>query len=629
MMNQLTVLKEIGVTVEFDGKTEDEIVEEAQRHVLASYMNYPAPYRFVVLPADLGSWDDSDPTTHTFLLYFLCDVNKDPDLTEWFALNDPTITTWITGNEINDEFKLPKIPDHKHFSNHPGYKLIRPQEFFKTYGCYTLMILRMVWHGFPDDHYDIPRLDTCKILWGHDLDGSVNRLTKDTIGPLVNKAINYIEGLSLPRRGSEMWLTEREAAAIKEFLHIPESCSALGKLYRYFDHAHWYWTCEQHAHRKHPPGTLEALVDFVHSCGGQVDTQLATLQVELYSRSQVDMLSTLLHNFKHRFHTLTLYWKDSSWQGLEDCLQKVATAEVRGSDLRYLLRSPVTKQAHHLQLDGVSCDIHPQGTPEYKTDIFASLIQNDRDLKSLTLLNYPQPQEQCAYFGGGLAVYCMHSKQHQQEEPKHWTEDLLEKVSDYAEAILSEDGYQDVSNIRTLRNYWYGAFDLQEGTLRTLQLYDISGLDKDTTGEWEEIKLLGVLGSLQMLTVDVDDLDTDEVVTRVVQASPQLQVLNISIQEGRALELVERSAINEWIQLLGAISNESATEGTVFYDLQLQHIEIHGSGVEKINLTHSSMLFIHRLVYTNQQIELVLENVSQEDKGDLDLVVESLRRFDE
>ncbi|KAG0037038.1 hypothetical protein BGZ82_003250 [Podila clonocystis] len=85
MMNQLTVLKEIGVKVEFDGKTEDEIVEDSQgylrmlemwdywnkcRHVLASYMNYPAPYRFEVLTADLGSWDDSDPATHTFQLYF-------------------------------------------------------------------------------------------------------------------------------------------------------------------------------------------------------------------------------------------------------------------------------------------------------------------------------------------------------------------------------------------------------------------------------------------------------------------------------------------------------------------------------------------------------------------------------
>lgn len=45
-------------------------------HVLQHYSDYPAPHWFLVLPADLGSWNDSDPTTHNFRLYFICDLHQ-------------------------------------------------------------------------------------------------------------------------------------------------------------------------------------------------------------------------------------------------------------------------------------------------------------------------------------------------------------------------------------------------------------------------------------------------------------------------------------------------------------------------------------------------------------------------
>ncbi|KAG0337656.1 hypothetical protein BG000_005140 [Podila horticola] len=467
-------------------------------------------------------------------------------------------------DEISDESNLPKLPEHKHFSNHPGYNLVRSQEFFQTYGSYVLMILRMIVYGFSNDNYEIPRLETFEILWGYDLDGCSSHVSNEKIGPLVSKAVSYLEGLSLPNRGTEMWLTEREAVAIQEFLDIPEGCSTLGELYRFTDSTHWFWTCKRHAYRRLTPGTMEALEDFVHICGGHVDTQLATLQLELYSRSQVDMLSTLLRNIEYTFHVITLDWKGASQQDLQDSLHKAVATKVHNSDSEYFLGSAAFGKARHLRLTGVSCDVHPQDNLKYKTDIFASLIYKNRDLLSVTVRSCPRPQEQCTYFSESglprsLPVYWIHSKQQQQEEPKYGWTDLCGRVYHFTEAImfdnrnefeqasqrlqdvLTEYGYQGVSTITTLRQYWRAEFDIQEGTLQELQIYDVLGLSEDIIGKGGQIRLLGVLNSLRILTVDVDDLDTDEVVSRMVKASPQLQELNISIQDGRALEVVEKT----------------------------------------------------------------------------------------
>lgn len=79
--------------------------------------------------------------------------------------------------------------------------------------------------------------------------------------------------------------------------------------------------------------------------------------------------------------------------------------------------------------------------------------------------------------------------------------------------------------------------------------------------------------------------------------------------------------INEWIQVLLAIDNDDTAVGGYLQDLQLQHFRIHASNAEQICLTHSSMLFIHRMVHATPLIELVLENMFLEDEGDLNLVV--------
>ncbi|KAG0345882.1 hypothetical protein BG005_001067 [Podila minutissima] len=205
-------MKEIGMKAEVDGKPSDWILDDLQEYrqqlpiwdhkstrtsVLHLYSGYPAPGLFLVLPADLESWDDLDPMTHNFRFYFLCDVTK----AETDDTDDTDDLDEMDGFDDSNAPSYPYqsiLPQHKHFSNHPGYDLIRPQDFFQTYGSYILMIHKMVRQGFSDEVHEIPPLDTFEILLGVDLDGSSSHLTRDTIGMLVSKAINYLEGLQLP-----------------------------------------------------------------------------------------------------------------------------------------------------------------------------------------------------------------------------------------------------------------------------------------------------------------------------------------------------------------------------------------------------------------------------------------------
>ncbi|KAI9233712.1 MAG: hypothetical protein BYD32DRAFT_425257 [Podila humilis] len=548
VLNQMRDLRAIEVNVEVDGKTEDQILAELQKYrqnepwwdyrnlcvdVWRPHVDFPRPSRFVVLPADLDTWKDSDPETHTFRLYFLCDIsNTDPGLSDLLPL-------------MKRDKSRPTLPVHKHISNHPGYILVRPQEFFQKYGSYALMILRTVHHGFSDKFNDVPALKTFKILWGNDPNGSSNHFTKEAIGPLINKAIDYLEGLSLPQHGSKDWLTKWEAYAIRDFLIIPNGSNALGELYRNTDRDDaGHWTCKQHAHHWVSPDTLETLVDFVRCCGGEIDIQMASLFIELRSILQAYQFCTMLKNTEQQFHvSVRLDWKTSSRQKLESFLQQVASANVQ-----------------HLELSGVSCRAHPQGNVEHKNDVFVSLIQRHHNLRSVTLFNYPRRQESYTYVDWwGTSVFRLHSKRFSHSHTRLWWTDMRDVTRDYVEAIvgyggmeyslvsnylqefLNKVGHDVVSTVTYHRSEWQGVFDLEEGTLQELQVYDLSTFEKEQDKKWEKSIALTALGSLLALTVDTDGLDIDQHVHRWVKASPQLEELNISLQESRALERMERT----------------------------------------------------------------------------------------
>ncbi|KAG0322532.1 hypothetical protein BG000_002891 [Podila horticola] len=90
------------------------------------------------------------------------------------------------------------MPQHVHLSDHPGYRLRQPEEFFQLFGDYVLRMLRMIKHGYSDSVYEIPPLDTFKILWNFNSDTVGNNLSKDTLESLIDRAIAYLQELSSP-----------------------------------------------------------------------------------------------------------------------------------------------------------------------------------------------------------------------------------------------------------------------------------------------------------------------------------------------------------------------------------------------------------------------------------------------
>lgn len=130
---------------------------------------FAAPRLFLILPSDLELRDHSDPSTHTFRLYFMCDC----------------------------QYK--KFEDRRpyvHISNHSGYHLDRPLEFIRQFGQLSLTILEAVETGYIGPEFCIPKLDSFQILDNFRGNAIQQQLTSATIGPLVNKAITYIYAAS-------------------------------------------------------------------------------------------------------------------------------------------------------------------------------------------------------------------------------------------------------------------------------------------------------------------------------------------------------------------------------------------------------------------------------------------------
>lgn len=183
ILKEIKRLEETGISVQVDGQDRAQILErlhECQKQISEwDYVNICnnvihsgsnnsdilAPRLFIALPRDLNSWDDSDPSTHKFRLYYLCDVSHAGCMQS-------------------------SLPQHKHISAHQGYNIRRPGEFFEKFGGYVLRVLNMVKHGFAGTQnaklvtifdriwwrhtflavaelHEVPALETSNILWGY------------------------------------------------------------------------------------------------------------------------------------------------------------------------------------------------------------------------------------------------------------------------------------------------------------------------------------------------------------------------------------------------------------------------------------------------------------------------------
>ncbi|KAG0340654.1 hypothetical protein BG000_011432 [Podila horticola] len=476
------------------------------------YSNYATSIFFLALPSDLESWDDSNASTHQFRLYFMCD---------------------------NQKYCSQKVmPQHVHLSSHPGYVIKRYQEFFQTYGDYVLRMLLMTKYGHSNSNYEIPPLDTLKILCGSDPNIVGSHLTKDTIGFLVDKAIKYLQELSPPKWKRNVALDYYQTAAIRTFLDVQHNHNSEGNLFRYIDESQCMsWICVAHVYQYFDKELLGKLIEFVQSHGGRVDVQQARLKIELLSPTEAELFRSLLTGCRYMFDlSINLRWKMTRLY-VEELFAKIDN-----------MRTVV------LQVDTVIPDIDSSGYDRSLHYLFNNNYVDyevyDRTDKVyfVTLLNYPQPQKKSILVDKFLLQSMDLAAQpllgwvrlwddlrafgrmvSEAQGPLDWN-----RVATVLQSTLERHGFAGAKAVIMYSEEWSAAFDPKTGAIVKVHFQDTVCIESVLSA-----------GTITSLNAHVDGLQFDKGFFRIVRANALMQELNISYPGHNELYYIEH-VIRMW-----------------------------------------------------------------------------------
>ncbi|KAG0338396.1 hypothetical protein BG004_007249 [Podila humilis] len=514
---EIQKLQSRGIQAQIEELGQDQILEELERrrnqvpdhdfnnlcggilYDAGNGYDYRGPRLFIVLPSGPEPWDDSDPETQTFRLYFLCDVRMEDDSSD-------------------------TIPQHVHLSNHRGYNISRPQEFFHTFGDHVLQMLRMVKRGFQGGGYEIPPLHSFRILWGHRSDGSdtcEQRLSQYNIEILVNKAIYYLEKVSPPKSFAGGGLSRSQSLEIKTFLDVNDNDNLEGNLQRFLHDTQFvFWMCHDHKSQLYNSEPLENLVKFVTREGGHIDIQNVNLDVELHSFADAEEFCELLTISKFIANiTIHLSWKAKTRQEVQTLCTKIGNSK-----------------AVTLAIDGITPDIHPQGYVQYMKNLFGALLRHTQ-LQFITLLNYPQLQEQTVYTSQLAIQSVIPQPRPMKSTYDNWLalklalgrsssmfaqyqdKDECLKASRDIQPTLEEHGFSGITSVHVHGLRWNGLVDLEAGAL--VQVH----------ANYEDHPRAALAtGTLQAITMDRINPEFEADFLKAVSTNSGLRELNLQLQ---------------------------------------------------------------------------------------------------
>ncbi|KAI9241322.1 MAG: hypothetical protein BYD32DRAFT_448802 [Podila humilis] len=266
------------------------------------YLEFAGPRLFLVLPKDLSQWNDRDPTTHQFRLFFLCDFD--------YHVGFPTVDS----NQPSQ-----KVPRHVHVCDHPGYDLDRPSEFFQQFGQISLAMLELIKFGFSGNHLFVPPLTSFSILQCCEGVRARHSLTDTNIGALVDKSISYLfPKVFLPTgKLTRISLSASETWCVRSFLRSSHMDNGLGGLLRTVINKKSRWLC--HGHSFYPLVTKD-LLDFGTQYRTRLHKQLGSLNIVLTSASESRAFCARLQGIQYLYElSISLHW-NATLTELQDCL---------------------------------------------------------------------------------------------------------------------------------------------------------------------------------------------------------------------------------------------------------------------------------------------------------------------
>ncbi|KAF9291741.1 hypothetical protein BGZ68_002460 [Mortierella alpina] len=287
---------------------------------------YPIPRLFVVLPEDPSKWDTVNPFSNRFRLYFLCEGSE----------------------QCKSIDSQSKISDHIHAAMHEGYEINRPSEFFKRYGAYALIILKMLKFGVAVAGVAVPALP---LLMPSESMGQIATSLKyweESIELGVNQVISHIDEELMYDSEAVAQMKTKEALEgadlrkLDTFLKTKDGDKVLGNLYRIVtDKGHVKWVCIDHYRENYQESTAKDFQRILDSMGGSFDKSIGRVEVTLSSKVLAEQFSLALGKARSVYELdVNFGWacSTSDLEVLEKALKKSRVAALR-LDIRHFRAS--------------------------------------------------------------------------------------------------------------------------------------------------------------------------------------------------------------------------------------------------------------------------------------------------
>ncbi|KAF9353019.1 hypothetical protein BGX26_009204 [Mortierella sp. AD094] len=196
-----------------------------------------SPRLFVVLPKTTRLRDRMNkPFFNHFRLFFLCECGAH---------------TLSKGTKLKHEI---------HFTNHEGYALNRPNEFFNKYGSYVLAMMLAVKHGVTAPGHVVMPLACLNLAEKFCTTQKNIALAKDKVNSLVNAMITFLQEQDTSHPYSETnsdtgsthlddtdVLEVEDLRELRSYLKVDDQDSGFGGLYRFITpEGHVKWVCQDH-----------------------------------------------------------------------------------------------------------------------------------------------------------------------------------------------------------------------------------------------------------------------------------------------------------------------------------------------------------------------------------------------